>query len=121
MELCSDCFHKKVCIHKANIQNGTYGYMRMEYDINKCQHYTPASSEDKKVIKHGSWINIQPYKTSEGVYKKAHECSVCFSYFISEANEPYFNHPFCCECGAKMDKELKQSNRIPLHLLGEWR
>ena len=99
MEPCSDCFHEKVCIHKANIQNGTYGYMRMEYDINKCQHYTPASSEDKEV-KHGEWLmpdgELSTFKNRYVI------CSVC-NVMLPVIPELYF-YSFCPKCGAKMKR-----------------
>ena len=56
-------------------------------------------------VRHGKWINEPPYKAVDGTYKKGQECSVCHSYFVSDGNTPYSNHPYCCECGAKMDGE----------------
>jgi uncharacterized paraquat-inducible protein A len=55
------------------------------------------------VQKHGYWINTPPYRASNGNYNKAQECSVCNAYFVSPGNTPYSSHPYCCECGAKMD------------------
>ena len=55
------------------------------------------------VQKHGYWINTPPYRASNGNYNKAQECSVCHALFVSSGNTPYSNHPYCCECGAKMD------------------
>lgn len=55
------------------------------------------------VQRHGYWINTPPYRASNGNYNKAQECSVCHAYFVSSGNTSYSNHPYCCECGAKMD------------------
>lgn len=52
---------------------------------------------------HGYWINTPPYTASNGEYNKAQECSVCNAYFVSSGYTRYSNHPYCCECGAKMD------------------
>ena len=54
-------------------------------------------------VKHGYWINTPPYIAMNGAYNKAQECSVCSAFFVSDGNTPYSNHPYCCECGAKMD------------------
>lgn len=58
-------------------------------------------------IKRGEWINVPPYRTLNGQHLKGQECSVCHSFFVSEGNTPYSNHPYCCECGAKMDGGAK--------------
>lgn len=50
----------------------------------------------------GEWIHEAPYTTFSGEYLKGSECSVCHSFFVSKGNEPWSDHPFCCECGAKM-------------------
>ena len=60
---------------------------------------------DAEPVRHGKWINEPPYKAADGTYRKAQICSECNSYFVSEGNTPYSNHPYCCECGAKMDGE----------------
>lgn len=57
-------------------------------------------------ITHGYWINTPPYTASNGEYNKAQECSVCNAYFVSSGYTRYSNHPYCCECGAKMDKPV---------------
>lgn len=62
-----------------------------------------APSADVVEVKHGHWINTSPYIASNGNYCKAQECSVCHALFVSPGNTPYANHPYCCECGAKMD------------------
>ena len=59
---------------------------------------------DVAEVKHGYWINEPPYRTIDGRYLKAQVCSSCDAYFVSDANKPYSNHPYCCECGAKMDR-----------------
>ena len=53
----------------------------------------------------GEWIHIAPYTTFDGRYLKACECSVCHAFFVSNGNEPFADHPFCCECGAKMNRK----------------
>ena len=58
---------------------------------------------DVQIVRHGKWINEPPYKAMDGTYKKGQECSNCHAYFVSDGNTPYSNHPYCCECGAKMD------------------
>lgn len=58
---------------------------------------------DAVPVVHGYWINTPPYYAINGNYNKAQECSVCHSFFVSPGNTPYSNHPYCCECGAKMD------------------
>ena len=50
----------------------------------------------------GEWIHEAPYTTYSGEYLKGSECSVCHSFFVSKGNEPWSDHSFCCECGAKM-------------------
>lgn len=53
-------------------------------------------------IKRGKWIIEPPYKTSTGYYK-ACICPFCHSFFVSDGNEPWKLHPYCCECGAKLE------------------
>ena len=62
-----------------------------------------APTVDAVEVVHGHWINTPSYYASNGNYNKAQECSVCHSLFVSPGNTPYSNHPYCCECGAKMD------------------
>lgn len=62
-----------------------------------------APAADVVEVKHGKWINESPYYALDGRYLKAQECSICHSVFVSDGNTPYSNHPYCCECGAKMD------------------
>lgn len=52
-------------------------------------------------VRHGKWINEPPY-TADGKFLKGQECSVCHSYFVSDGNKPYSNHPYCPQCGVKM-------------------
>ena len=59
----------------------------------------------ENTVKHGKWVNEPPYTTVDGEYLKGQECSVCHAYFVSKGNTPYSNHPYCCECGARMDGE----------------
>ena len=61
-------------------------------------------------VVHGHWINTAPYTASNGQYNKAQQCSVCNAYFVSSGNTPYSNHPYCCECGSKMDEEVTWLN-----------
>lgn len=63
-------------------------------------------ANDVTVQKHGRWINTPPYYASNGNYNKAQERSVCYSLFVSSGNTPYSNHPYCCECGARMDGDI---------------
>lgn len=63
-----------------------------------------APTADVVEVKHGKWIHEPPYKAPNGQYLKASECSNCHAFFVSNGNEPYSDHPYCCECGAKMDK-----------------
>lgn len=60
-------------------------------------------ANDVCAVVHGHWINTPPYTASNGEYNKAQECSVCNAYFVSSGYTRYSNHPYCCECGAKMD------------------
>ena len=70
------------------------------------QAYRNGYEDGKRdAVKRGYWINDPPYRTLDGRYFKAQECSVCHSVFVSDGNTPYSNHPYCCECGAKMDGE----------------
>lgn len=63
---------------------------------------------DVVAIMHGEWIHEPPYTALNGKYLKASECSNCHAVFVSNGNEPYSDHPYCCECGAKMDGERKE-------------
>ena len=65
--------------------------------------FEDAPTVDAVPVVHGYWINTPPYYAINGNYNKAQECSVCHSFFVSPGNTPYSNHPYCCECGAKMD------------------
>ena len=68
----------------------------------KCPVYKVPTVDAEPVV-HGRWINTPPYYAPNGNYNKAQECSVCHSLFVSSGTTPYSNHPYCCECGAKMD------------------
>ena len=63
-----------------------------------------APTADAEPVRHGKWLNEPPY-TAGGKYLKGQECSICHSYFVSDGNKPYSNHPYCPQCGAKMDGE----------------
>lgn len=54
------------------------------------------------VQEEGYWINIPPYRAINGDYNKAQKCPKCHAFFVSNGNEPYSNHPYCCECGARL-------------------
>lgn len=58
---------------------------------------------DVAPVVNGEWINIPAYIGADGKLHKAQECSVCKVFFVSDPNKPYSNHPYCAECGAKMD------------------
>ena len=69
-----------------------------------CQLYTDRRPTiDAALVVHGKWIKDGPYRAVSGNYNKSVTCSVCNSLFISNGNEPWALHPFCCECGAKME------------------
>ena len=63
---------------------------------------------DVAPVVHGYWINTPPYRAVNGSYKKAQECSVCDAFYVSDGNAPYSNHPYCAECGAKMDGAVRR-------------
>lgn len=63
---------------------------------------------DVDPVVHGYWINTPPYRAVNGSYKKGQECSVCNAYYVSDGNTPYSNHPYCAECGAKMDGAVQR-------------
>ena len=91
--------------------------MKRYIDVDKAKevfhHKTGSSSFDSFIddvptadvveVRHGEWINQFPYYALDGRYLKAQECSICHSIFVSDGNTPYSNHPYCCECGAKMN------------------
>ena len=81
--------------HSNGAEHYAYGIIRGELRA--------APNSDVVEVKHGHWINTSPYIASNGNYNKAQECSVCHALFISHGNTPHSNHPYCCECGAKMD------------------
>ena len=68
-----------------------------------CQMIDLIPTADVVEVKHGKWINEPPYYALDGRYLKSQQCSFCYSVFVSDGNTPYSNHPYCCECGAKMD------------------
>ncbi len=58
----------------------------------------------KDAIRYGKWLNEPPY-IADGKCLKGQECSICHSYFVSDGNKPYSNHPYCPQCGVKMESE----------------
>lgn len=40
MARCENCIHQKVCLHMANIQNDTYAYMGVNFNVEACEHYS---------------------------------------------------------------------------------
>ena len=40
MARCENCIHQKVCLHRANIQNDTYSYMGVKFNVEACEHYS---------------------------------------------------------------------------------
>ena len=85
----------------CNPHEYTRGYERGILDAQKIVCGEPTI--DAVEVVHGRWINTAPYRASNGNYNKAQECSVCHAYYVSPGNTPYSNHPYCAECGAKMD------------------
>lgn len=96
MTNCKNCIHEQACA--AWIRHSEILYNDFEYDVENCPYYISNTHST-----HGQWINIAPYYASNGSYNKAQECSVCHAFFVSPGNTPYSNHPYCCECGARMD------------------
>jgi hypothetical protein len=76
------------------------------YIVSKCiDKLGNMPAADVREVVHAKWINTEPYTTINGKYLKAQECSNCYAFFVSNGNEPYSNHPYCCKCGATMDLE----------------
>lgn len=69
-----------------------------------------APAADVVAVRHGEWLHDPPYTSLSGEYLKASECSNCYALFVSNGNEPYSDHPYCCRCGSKMDGERNKSN-----------
>lgn len=63
---------------------------------------------DVVAVRRGEWLHDPPYTSLSGEYLKASECSNCYALFVSNGNEPYTDHPYCCRCGSKMDGERKE-------------
>mgnify|MGYP002508598211 CR=1 FL=1 len=82
-----------------------YSGLPMAAHICTMELLTYAPTVDAVEVVHGRWINTPPYRALNGSYNKAQECSVCHAFFVSPGNTPYSNHPYCCECGARMDME----------------
>lgn len=72
--------------------------------MNECWNEIWFDAYKDEAVRHGKWLNEPPY-TAGGKYLKGQECSICHSYFVSDGNKPYSNHPYCPQCGAKMDGE----------------
>jgi hypothetical protein len=99
----------KEYIEREYLENMVYYHLCKS---NGAEHYAygvimgelrTAPSADVTEVVHGYWIDTPPYHALNGSYNKAQECSVCHAFFVSPGNTPYSNHPYCCECGAKMD------------------
>lgn len=99
----------------------TYGYICNAWSGINTKNYTKPTefcsygerkeqtpTADVVEVRHGEWIHEPPYIAPNGKYLKASECSNCHAVFVSNGNEPYSDHPYCCECGAKMDGERKE-------------
>lgn len=67
-------------------------------------------SADVAPVVHGHWVNVGPYTTLNGEYKKMQECSVCRAAYVSDGNTPWINHKYCPNCGAKMDGEQHETD-----------
>lgn len=106
-------FKDSVSKYNLSINDNVYPVFLVDHTLHEIRN-TPTA--DVKEVKHGYWINIPPYKAMNGHYNKAQECSVCRSYFVSDGNSPYLNHPFCSECGSTMDGESKETGVFPSHL-----
>lgn len=68
-----------------------------EYDI----EFMSEVSEGAKAVL-AEWINEGPYVSAGGEMRKAQICPHCDSVFVSPADTPWPNHPYCAECGVKM-------------------
>lgn len=85
--ICDNCLHKEICIHRINILNGTYGYMKNNFDLDRCNNYVLGI--------HGQWL-----QRIDGCF----ECSKCSYSFEAEYEgyTLYFN--YCPNCGVKMGR-----------------
>lgn len=97
----------KQAIAEINLVETNHPYDDKEDILEKCVNILYAApTVDAVEVVHGHWINTPPYTASNGEYNKAQECSVCNAYFVSSGYTRYSNHPYCCECGAKMDEPV---------------
>lgn len=81
---CDNCFHKEVCIHFTNINNGTYGVMRYKFNPELCVIYVNADNVTSVIHAHrGINIGMRSY------------CSNCGHLAYCEN--------YCSFCGAKMN------------------
>ena len=80
-----------------------------DYVLLPFKHLSDIPTADVAEVKHGEWIHEPPYYAPNGKFLKGSECSNCHSVFISDGNEPYSDHPWCCECGARMDGKINKS------------
>lgn len=62
-----------------------------------------SSTVNAAPVIHAKWINDGPYKSIGGEMLKSQMCSHCNSLFVSPADAPWPNHPYCAQCGARMD------------------
>lgn len=88
--ICGETF-REITIDKYKVLEALTDYINKQKGVEAAE------------VKHGAWLNVPPYRDAYGHYRKGQECSVCHSFFVSDGNEPYSNHPYCCECGARMD------------------
>ena len=85
--------------HSNGAEHYAYGVIRGEVRV--------APAADVVEVKHGHWINTPPYYALNGSWNKGQECSVCHAFYVSPGSTPYSNHPYCAECGSKMDGVVK--------------
>lgn len=101
---CDNCFHKEICVHRVNILNSTYGYMRNNFNPDECDNYILCT-------------DIVPVKQGYIVWKERHRggfrTAKCLHHFndinmehntpckhIAKIDERYtINEPYCSECG----------------------
>lgn len=93
---CKDCLYYEVCPLGLAVNGETGTCLKFK------------NKADFVEVVHGYWMHEPPYYALNGKYLKASECSNCYAFFVSNGNEPYSDHPYCCECGARMDGKPKE-------------
>lgn len=68
--------------------------------------------ESVKGIIYGHWMNEGPYEAFGGVLKKSQQCPICYAVYISGGNDPWPNHPYCSECGARLYTEAEFNEMV---------